>query len=404
MPRGKTRKKKDENKGVNTQENNRKDNYQGGSEEKKGFITLTVVFEAMSLNRDEGIGNIQSLHLLTRGDGNVYSYMSRQALTYAVRKFLIESGEWPETPVESSGDVCQYKPDIKKYPEVDLFGYMVTEEKTQEKEGSAQTRPAAVTFTHAISMEPYQGDMGFYANPEMARRSGGNPNPFNRQEHKSLYKYSVVIDLERIGIEEKLREIKKKEYEKTLKKEGFEKDTSQNRERWNKEDEGTIIYVEKIGEKKKNKNKEEYVVLLETTIYKDKNKRIKRITQLLDAIANLGHQIMGYREPLYPLFIVAAHIKYGSPIFHNYVELKEIEEGKAILDGELLKKGLEHADKILKKKEGRGRKEKRLYWAILENAGGLHLTIDNKNLDGKKKTPLEVIEKVKKWVEKIYQE
>ena len=76
------------------------------AENKKGFITLTVVFEAMSLNRDEGMGNIQTLHLLTRGNGEVYSYMSRQALTYAVRKFLIEA--FDEGEVIADGDVTQF--------------------------------------------------------------------------------------------------------------------------------------------------------------------------------------------------------------------------------------------------------------------------------------------------------
>jgi len=305
------------------------------AENKKGFITLTVVFEAMSLNRDEGMGNLQTLHLLTRGNGEVYSYMSRQALTYAVRKFLIESGEWPEAKV-NPGDVTQYEPDIKKYPEVDLFGYMVTTSGESSGEGTANTRPAAVTISHAISLEPYNGDMAFYANPEMARRSGSNPNPYNRQEHKSLYKYSVVIDLERIG----------------------------------KDDENSKIALED-------------------------EEKVKRICQLLEAIKNLHHQIMAYREPLYPLFIAAAHLKYGSPIFHNYVELKYNKEKKAVINGELFENGLEHAKKIAKNGN------KRVIWGMLKGAGALHLDIEGveTSRDGK---PIDVIEKVKNWVCEIY--
>ena len=306
------------------------------AENKKGFITLTVVFEAMSLNRDEGMGNIQTLHLLTRGNGEVYSYMSRQALTYAVRKFLIESGEWEQTPVGKSGNVTQYEADIVKYPEVDLFGYMVTKQKSNTQAGSSTTRPAPVTFTHAISLEPYNGDLAFYANPEMARRSGSNPNPYNRQEHKSLYKYSVVIDLERIG----------------------------------KDDENSKIALED-------------------------EEKVKRICQLLEAIKNLHHQIMAYREPLYPLFIAAAHLKYGSPIFHNYVELKYNKEKKAVINGELFENGLEHAKKIAKNGN------KRVIWGMLKGAGALHLDIEGveTSRDGK---PIDVIEKVKNWVCEIY--
>ncbi|HLP44368.1 MAG TPA: type I-B CRISPR-associated protein Cas7/Cst2/DevR, partial [Candidatus Kapabacteria bacterium] len=246
----------------------------------KGFITLTVVFEAMSLNRDEGLGNIQSLHLLTRGNGDVHSFMSRQALTYAIRKFLIESQVWKETEltaqeVEADGEedgeeenkkkktkkkVIQYDTDISKYEEIDLFGYMKT-----IKNKEAETRSAAVTFTHAVSLEPYNGDMAFYANHEMVRRSlkindKATPNPYNRQEHKSLYKYSVVIDLNRVS---------------------------------------------KRDEKVQNDKFEQI----------SENAKL-RLSQLMDAIGSLHHQIAAYRQPLYPLFIAAAHIKFGSPIFH----------------------------------------------------------------------------------------
>ncbi len=298
---------------------------------KKGFITLTVIFEAMSLNRDEGAGgNIQTLHLLTRGNGKTYSYMSRQALTYAVRKFLIESGIWLQTPVKKSGDVTQYESDIKDYPEVDLFGYMTTEKGKNKGEGSSSTRPAPVTFTHAVSLEPYNSDMAFYANIEMSRRSNSNPNPYNRQEHKSLYKYSVVIDLERIGID---------------------------------------------GDK-----------VIENT------EKANRIKQLLEAILNLSHQISAYRESLAPLFITAAHLKFGSPIFHNYVELQESD--KAIINGELFNKGVEHTKTILKENG-------RLIFGIIKGAGDLHLDIDPKP-DEIKDNPVEVIEEVKKWVNDVY--
>jgi len=300
---------------------------------KKGFITLTVVFEAMSLNRDEGMGNIQTLHLLTRGNGKTYSYMSRQALTYAVRKFLIESGEWPETPVRKSGDVTQYETDIKNYPEVDLFGYMTTEKAAKKGEGSSTTRPAVVTFTHAVSLEPYNSDMAFYANIEMARRSNSNPNPYNKQEHRSLYKYSIVIDLERVGKEE-----------------------------------NNVIHNEE---------------------------KVKRIKQLLDAILSLSHQISAYREPLYPLFITGAHLRYGSPIFHNYVELIETENNTT-LNGNLFTKGISHAEKILKINS-------RISYAIIKGAGDLHLDITPipKNI---KENPVEVIEEIKKWVEDVYKD
>jgi CRISPR-associated protein Cst2 len=325
----------------------------------KGFITFTVVFEAMSLNRDEGLGNIQSLHLLTRGNGDVHSYMSRQALTYAVRKFLIESQIWNETAlttqeveeVEEGSDeenkkkktkkkVIQYDTDILKFEEIDLFGYMKT---IPGKE--AETRPAAVTFTHAVSMEPYNGDMAFYANHEMVRRSlkidsKAAPNPYNRQEHKSLYKYSVVIDLNRIS--------KRDEKVQSDKFEQIPGDAKQ------------------------------------------------RLSQLMDAIGSLHHQIAAYREPLYPLFIAAAHIKFGSPIFHNYVELSSKTDEENKLNAVLFKKGLEHAGAIPNETE------RKPVWAILEGSGDIHLGINGEIEYDMKETPMDVITETKKWIEEIY--
>ncbi|MCD6484774.1 MAG: hypothetical protein J7L47_06655, partial [Candidatus Odinarchaeota archaeon] len=164
-----------------------------------------------------------------------------------------------------------------------------------------------------------------------------NPNPYNRQEHKSLYKYSVVIDLERIG----------------------------------KDDENSKIALED-------------------------EEKVKRICQLLEAIKNLHHQIMAYREPLYPLFIAAAHLKYGSPIFHNYVELKYNKEKKAVINGELFENGLEHAKKIAKNGN------ERIIWGMLKGAGALHLDIEGVETNSAGK-PIDVIEKVKNWVCEIYE-
>ncbi|RLG11133.1 type I-B CRISPR-associated protein Cas7/Cst2/DevR [Candidatus Pacearchaeota archaeon] len=353
--------------------------------DKKGFITLTVVFEAMSLNRDEGMGNIQSLHLLTRGNGKTYSYMSRQALTYAVRKFLIESGKWPETRVISDGDVTQYWPDIIKYPEVDLFGYMVTIP-------TNELRPAPVTFTHAVSLEPYNSDMSFYANIELSRRSNSNPNPYNKQEHKSLYKYSCVIDLERIGKYDSNEIIGvKRENGRWGNLEHIEKkDKGKEIEHYGRKSEITKVYTTK------DKKKLCDIKIKEIEISNNNEKAI-RINQLLDAILYLFHQISAYREPLNPLFIAAAHLKYGSPIFHNYVELKDMENednNKAIIDGELFEKGIQHAKNILKA-------EGKFAWSIVKGAGDLHLDIEPEP-EGTKDNPVEVIEAVKNWVDSVY--
>ena len=49
----------------------------------KGLI-LSMIFEAESANYGEGIGNVASLKKMARGNGEQYTYISRQALRYRV--------------------------------------------------------------------------------------------------------------------------------------------------------------------------------------------------------------------------------------------------------------------------------------------------------------------------------
>ena len=44
----------------------------------KRGLTFTVIAQAQSLNYGEGIGNISELKKLSRDDGNIYTFASRQ--------------------------------------------------------------------------------------------------------------------------------------------------------------------------------------------------------------------------------------------------------------------------------------------------------------------------------------
>lgn len=45
-------------------------------------LTMTIVFEAESANYGEAVGNVAALKKISRGKGEQYTYISRQALTY----------------------------------------------------------------------------------------------------------------------------------------------------------------------------------------------------------------------------------------------------------------------------------------------------------------------------------
>lgn len=87
----------------------------------KNGLTVSLIFEASSLNYGEGMGNITTLKHITREGGEQYTYESRQALRYN----FIEQMGCNHTPVEANGSgekkVIQFAPgtDIKDYPEID---------------------------------------------------------------------------------------------------------------------------------------------------------------------------------------------------------------------------------------------------------------------------------------------
>ncbi|WP_307971472.1 type I-B CRISPR-associated protein Cas7/Cst2/DevR [uncultured Brachyspira sp.] len=238
--------------------------------ENKG-LTLSIIFEAESANYGEGFGNISSLKKMSRGNGYSYSYISRQALGYNIRKQL----KWNNTPVSDKDKVVQHDKDasIKDYPEIDLFGYMKTGKNSIN--GTSNTRSATVRLSNAIALENYNSDLDFLTNMALAKR-GNFDNAIAQSEiHKSYYAYTVTIDLDRVGIDEVITE-----------------------------------YVEgKEPEKEK--------------IEIDKSERAKRVNDLLKILKTLYRDIRGRRENLTPIFIIGGVYNIKNPFFENRLKVNK---------------------------------------------------------------------------------
>ena len=226
--------------------------------EKKG-LTFTAVFLAQSANYGEGIGNVAALKKISRNRGEQYTYISRQAIRYNIIEQLGE----PLSPVnaEGSGDkkVVQFSADttIKDYPELDFFGYM----KTTKGENS-KNRSAIVRLSNAVSLETFKGDLEFLTNKGLADRAGEFPNIAQAEIHKSYYKYTLTIDLDKIGVDEL------------------------------------------------------------DNINIDNKEKARRVKKLLDTISLLYRDIRGRREDLKPLFIIGGVYDIKNPFFENIVDIK----------------------------------------------------------------------------------
>lgn len=235
-------------------------------------LTVTMIFLAESANYGEGVGNITALKKMSRGNYEQYSYISRQALRYN----MVQQLGWDHTPVDEKSGVVQFAPSatIEAYPEIDLFGYMKTTKETDQK-GGATTRSAVARLSHAIALEPYQGDMEFLTNMGLAKRKNVGNAIAQSEIQRSLYAYTVTIDLERVG---KDGEIEVEEQEKA-----------------------------------------------------------DRVKQLLDAIHYLYRDIKGRRENLSPIFAIGGRYERKNPFFENRIRvdknrlntapLKEIMDG-----------------------------------------------------------------------------
>jgi CRISPR-associated protein Cst2 len=252
---------------------------------KKG-LTATVIIEAESLNYDEGFKNVSILKKIRRADGGIYTFASRQSLRYSIVKQGIEQFGWKLAEVElvkgkGAGEgVTQhkYESSIKDSEEIDLFGYMKTKSAQQEEE--THLRLAPVRLTPAISLEPFYSDIEFMNNKWMADRVPAAPNIANIEHHRSLYKYTVTIDLDRIGTEEW---------------------------NWTLDENGKKVMIEP-------------------------EDRAKRINQFLEILKTLYRDIRGRREDLKPLFIIGGVYDIKNPFFMNAVIVEWVHGKPVVLD------------------------------------------------------------------------
>ena len=237
-------------------------------------LTISIIFQAESANYGEGIGNVTSLKKISRGAGDQYTYISRQAIRYNI----VNQMGIDDTPIGLDKSVLQFAPEAKidEYPEIDLFGYMKTGTETK-------TRSAVARLSNAISLETFKGDLDFLTNKGLLDRyrktdSRDGGNIAQSEIHRSYYAYTLTVDLDQVGI-----------------------------------DDNDDIKI-------------------------DNNDKAERIENLLDTVRYLYRDIKGRREDLSPLFVIGGIYSIKNPLFYNALDIENneivLERIKSILSDE----------------------------------------------------------------------
>lgn len=296
-------------------------------------VTLTMIFEASANNRDEKIGgNIQSVKKLKRKDGT-YSFLGKSALRHYLFQTLLKSpqtrAEWDVVNTHlRSEDVLQFdvsRSDILSSAEMDLFGYMFTGNRTY-------TRKAPLGITKAISLEPYEGDMTFYANHDLVDRARKNgvhvePNPFNKEEHISFYKASFTIDSNVFGKDVWIVQARPEysNHSLSIDLDGVLKSLACTAEN-NGQD--TFAVTTQNGHRRGTVRIEPIADAFKVIFEVDRAVRSDRMTHVLNALRNgVYARASGEDNAIVPLFIIGAAVRVPSPVLHPFIDLRQ-ENGR----------------------------------------------------------------------------
>jgi len=317
-------------------------------------ITMTVIFEGSALNRNEKIGgNILSVKKLNV-NGEEKTYLSKGAIRHYLFNTLVRAEKWKEAKIEKAKDVLQFNitaDDILTCEELDVFGYMNT---TQ-----GQTRKTTLHITKAVSLFPYEQDMGMYANHDMVRRAkeqgiidtSANPNPFNKEEHTSFYKITFTIDSDKLGEDKWIvsrvdiennsivlkNEEQKEEKDETSEGEKEEKNAKKGvkKEKSPREELIRSIAIKNVVSKNRYEVKNGFVEYEQLQNKKylvrfllSPNEKVRRIRNILETIQNgLIAHTSSESNTIVPIFTIIGDVTVPSPVFHPFIDVKKSDDG-----------------------------------------------------------------------------
>lgn len=251
---------------------------------KTNSITITYLSKVSfaSLNgSDKEVDNINPIKKVTLQNGEELPYVSSQAIRRALRDKL-EELEHKISPVgESSTDKGAPKTEMNpsKYIDDDLFGYMDASKGKDGEAGTSKVRTSPIRVESLLALATYKGDLD-YATNFMGKKIGLNPNIFETEIHSGVYRGTILIELDRIGMETKLKD---------------------------------------------NKTKDDKSRELVTVDLVDNKEKAKRVTDFLNAFQTMWSQGRQTRflADISPKFMAVGLMKSKNPIFLEAVDLTE---------------------------------------------------------------------------------
>lgn len=244
---------------------------------KTNSITITYLSKVSfaSLNgSDKEVDNINPIKKVTLQNGEELPYLSSQAIRRALRDKLEELGSDISPVGMSSTDKGAPKTEMNpiKYLDDDLFGYMDASKGKDGAAGTSTVRTSPIRVESLLALATYKGDLD-YATNFMGKKIELNANIFETEIHSGVYRGTILIELDRIGKETKLKDEKTRELE-------------------------TVDLVDN----------------------KEKAARVKSFLNALQMLWSQGRQTR-FLADISPKFIAAGLMKSKNPIFLEAVEL-----------------------------------------------------------------------------------
>ena len=161
----------------------------------------------MTSNYGEGLGNVGSVQKVYK-NGKAYAIRSRESMKNAI---MVQSGLYDDLKVEQDGKVDQKA--VSK--DINVANNRALEGGYMSTIGDRKIRRSSFYLTDAISFYPFVNETRFHNNlylaQTFAKENGINIQekaanaglmPYQYEYDKSLKRYSITIDLDKVGIDE----------------------------------------------------------------------------------------------------------------------------------------------------------------------------------------------------------